>query len=54
MSRPRPDSRAPIDFEFDSLDNRPVDATSTRGAPTVIAFVDNVGLDEPSPSRFLS
>ncbi|MEO8800735.1 MAG: TlpA disulfide reductase family protein [Polyangiaceae bacterium] len=34
-----PDSRAPIQFQFDSLDNRPVDSASTRGAPTVIAFI---------------
>ncbi|MEO8877158.1 MAG: TlpA disulfide reductase family protein [Polyangiaceae bacterium] len=33
-----PDSRAPIEFQFDSLDDRPVNAASTRGAPTVIAF----------------
>ncbi len=33
-----PDNRAPIEFEFDSIDNRPVNAASTRGAPTVLAF----------------
>ncbi|HEX7665192.1 MAG TPA: TlpA family protein disulfide reductase [Polyangiaceae bacterium] len=33
------DTRTPIQFKYDSLDNRPVDSESTLGAPTVIAFI---------------
>jgi hypothetical protein len=32
-------SARPVDFAFDSLDERPVSADAARGKPTVIAFV---------------
>jgi hypothetical protein len=49
----QPDSRAPIEFEFDSLDNRPVNAASTRGAPTVIAFTTTWDLMSQAQVDFL-
>jgi len=48
-----PDSRAPIDFQFDSLDDHPVDSASTRGAPTVIAFVATWDLLSQAQTNFL-
>lgn len=49
----QPDSRAPIEFEFDSLDNRPVNSASTRGAPTVIAFTTTWDLMSQAQVDFL-
>jgi hypothetical protein len=49
----QPDSRAPIDFEFDSLDDRPVNSLSTRGAPTVIAFATTWDLMSQAEVDFL-
>jgi hypothetical protein len=49
----QPDNRAPIDFEFDSLDNRPVNAASTRGAPTVLAFTTTWDLMSQAQVDFL-
>jgi hypothetical protein len=49
----QPDGRAPIDFEFDSLDERPVNSASTRGAPTVIAFAATWDLMSQAQVDFL-
>jgi hypothetical protein len=49
----QPDSREPIDFEFDSLDDRPVNSASTRGAPTVIAFAATWDLMSQAQVDFL-
>ena len=49
----QPDNRAPIEFEFDSLDNRPVNAASTRGAPTIIAFAATWDLMSQAQVDFL-
>ncbi len=46
-------ARAPIDFAFDSLDDRPVDAESTRGKPTVIAFITTENLASQAQLDFL-
>lgn len=45
--------RAPIDFSFDSLDDRPVSAEATRGKPTVIAFVNTGSLPAQAQVDFL-
>lgn len=37
--RPVPALMSPVEFSFDSLDERPVSSTATSGKPTVIAFV---------------
>jgi hypothetical protein len=46
--------RAPVDFQFDSLDDRPVDTESTRGKTTVIAFVTTGSLPSQAQVDFLS
>jgi len=48
-----PDARAPVEFAFDSLDDRPVSSDATRGAPTVIAFVDTGNLAAQAQVDFL-
>lgn len=45
--------RAPVDFAFDSLDERPVSAEATRGKPTVIAFVNTGSLPAQAQVDFL-
>jgi hypothetical protein len=47
------DARAPVDFGFDSLDERAVTGESTRGKPTVIAFVDTGSLAAQAQVDFL-
>jgi hypothetical protein len=47
------DVRAPVDFAFDSLDNRAVTGEATRGKPTVIAFVDTGSLAAQAQVDFL-
>jgi hypothetical protein len=49
----QPDNREPIEFEFDSIDNHPVNAASTRGAPTVIAFTTTWDLMSQAQTDFL-
>ena len=48
-----PESRAPVHFEYESLDARPVDSASTRGAPTVIAFITTWDLMSQAQVDFL-
>jgi hypothetical protein len=43
----------PVDFAFDSLDVRPVTAESTRGQPTLIAFVTTASLPAQAQVDFL-
>jgi thiol-disulfide isomerase/thioredoxin len=45
--------RAPVDFSFDSLDERPVSSEATRGKPTVIAFVSTGSLPAQAQVDFL-
>jgi hypothetical protein len=45
--------RPPADFAFDSLDERPITAESTRGRPTVIAFVTTGSLPAQAEVNFL-
>lgn len=45
---------APLDFTFDSLDERPVSSESTRGKLTVIAFVTTGSLAALAQVNFLS
>jgi hypothetical protein len=47
------EARAPVDFAFDSLDDRPVTSESTRGKPTVLAFVDTGSLPAQAQVDFL-
>jgi hypothetical protein len=51
VSSPRQGQR--IDFEFDSLDARAISAASTRGKPTVIAFVTTASLPAQAQVDFL-
>jgi hypothetical protein len=51
VSSPREGQR--IEFEFDSLDERAVSAASTRGKPTVIAFVTTASLPAQAQVDFL-
>ena len=44
---------APIDFAFDSVDDRPVSSEATRGKPTVIAFVNTGSLPAQAQVDFL-
>jgi hypothetical protein len=44
---------APIDFAFDSIDERPVSSDATRGKPTVIAFVNTGSLPAQAQVDFL-
>lgn len=48
-----PDNRAPIHFEFDSLDERPVSSDATLGEPTVLAFVTTWDLMSQAQVDFL-
>ena len=43
----------PVDFAFDSLDERLVSADATRGVPTVIAFVTTSSLSSQAQVDFL-
>ena len=43
--------RPPVDFAFDSLDERPVSVAATRGKPTVIAFVTTSSLSGAGAGR---
>jgi hypothetical protein len=47
------DVRAPVDFAFDSLDERAVSSEATRGKPTVLAFVDTGTLAAQAQVDFL-
>jgi hypothetical protein len=47
------DVRAPVDFDFDSLDDRPVSGEATRGKPTVLAFVDTGSLPAQAQVDYL-
>jgi hypothetical protein len=44
---------APVDFDFDSVDDRAVSARSTRGKPAVIAFVTTSSLPSQAQVDFL-
>jgi hypothetical protein len=44
---------APIDFDFDSLDDRAVSSEATRGKPTVLAFVTTGSLPAQAQVDFL-
>jgi hypothetical protein len=44
---------APVDFAFDSLDDRPVNAASTRGKPTIVVFVTTSSLLAQAQVDFL-
>jgi hypothetical protein len=43
----------PLDFAFDSLDDRPVGSDATRGKPTVFAFVTTASLASQAQVDFL-
>jgi hypothetical protein len=43
----------PVDFVFDSLDDRPVSAEATRDTPTVLAFVTTSSLSSQAQVDFL-
>jgi hypothetical protein len=45
--------REPIDFAFDSIDDRVVDSESTRGVVTVLAFVTTANLASQAQIDFL-
>lgn len=51
--RPVPSLMAPVEFSFDSLDERPVSSTATAGKPTVIAFVTTWDLVCQAQTDFL-
>jgi hypothetical protein len=42
-----------VDFKFDSIDDRPVNAEATRGKPTVLAFVTTSSLGAQAQVDFL-
>jgi hypothetical protein len=44
---------APVDFAFESLDERAVTSTSTRGKPTVLAFITTSSLSSQAEVDFL-
>jgi hypothetical protein len=44
---------APVDFAFDSLDDRSVNADASRGKPTVLAFVTTSSLPSQAQVDFL-
>ena len=46
-------ARAPVEFAFDSIDDRPVTAEATRGKPTVLAFVTTSHLAAQAQVDFL-
>jgi hypothetical protein len=43
----------PVEFAFDSLDERPVTSASTRGTPTVLAFITTSSLSSQAQVDFL-
>jgi hypothetical protein len=43
----------PVDFAFDSLDDRPVTAEAARGKPTIVAFVTTSSLPAQAQVDFL-
>jgi hypothetical protein len=45
--------RQPVDFVFDSIDDRAVDSEATRGAITVLAFVTTANLASQAQIDFL-
>jgi hypothetical protein len=45
--------RPPIDFAFDSVDERAVTSASTRGKPTVLAFITTSSLSSQAQIDFL-
>jgi hypothetical protein len=47
------DVRAPVDFDFDSLDDREVSSRATRGKPTVLTFVTTGSLPAQAQVDFL-
>jgi hypothetical protein len=47
------EARAPVDFAFDSLDERSVTSEATRGKPTVISFVTTGSLPAQAQVDFL-
>jgi hypothetical protein len=47
------EGHAPIDFAFDSLDDRPVASDASRGKPTVIVFVTTGSLPAQAQVDFL-
>ena len=46
-------SSAPVDFDFDSIDDRPVSGQATRGKPTVVTFVTTSSLPSQAQVDFL-
>jgi len=48
-----PASSPGVDFAFDSLDERPVSAAATRGAPALIAFVTTSSIPSQAQVDFL-
>src|SRR5580700_1914999 len=46
-------SWAPVDFAFDSLDDRPVTSEATRGQMTVLVFVETGSLPSQAQVDFL-
>ena len=58
-SEPDPGARAaaavrvPMDFAFDSIDDRPVSAQATRGKPTILSFVTTSNLAAQAQVDFL-
>jgi len=46
-------ARIPVEFAFDSLDDRPITAEATRGKPTVLAFVTTSHLAAQAQVDFL-
>ncbi|MGH7298406.1 MAG: TlpA family protein disulfide reductase [Polyangiaceae bacterium] len=47
------EARAPVDFSYDSLDDRPVSSEATRGKPTVLAFVNTGSLPAQAQVDFM-
>jgi hypothetical protein len=45
--------RGPVDFSFDSIDERPVSAEATRGVPTILSFVTTSSLSSQAQVDFL-
>jgi hypothetical protein len=46
-------TRPPVDFAFESIDDRPVTSAATRGKPTVLAFVTTSNLAAQAQVDFL-
>ncbi|HEX3771618.1 MAG TPA: hypothetical protein VHV30_12160, partial [Polyangiaceae bacterium] len=44
----------PVDFAFDSVDDRAVTSASTRGKPTVLAFITTSSLSSQAQIDFLA